>query len=1457
MASVLRMAAGLAVSVAALSAHAAWTGPDTTQGDAERVRSDETVDLTSPTLFVVGYAHLDTQWRWPYFDTIRDFIPATMTRNFVLFDKYPDYVFNFGGSRRYEMMEEYYPEDFARLKGYVTSGRWFPCGSSVDENDANTPSAESQIRHALYGNRYFLREFGVASDEFMLPDCFGFPASLPSVLAHCGIKGFSTQKLTWNSVVPIPFKVGVWEGPDGSSVIAALDPGSYVGQVREDLSDSDSWYQRIKNNGDESGVYVDYHYYGTGDTGGAPRESSVAMVQQSVDNGKKDDARIHVISAPADHMYNAISAEERAKLPTYKGELELTQHSAGSVTSQAYMKRWNRKNELLADAAEKAAVGAWKLGGGDYPAARLERAWGLVLGSQMHDIIPGTSVPLAYDLSWNDEVIAANQFGAMLTEAARAVISGMDTQGPGTSIVVFNPVSWERADVVEADVPYSGAAPKGATVTGPDGARTAAQVLSAEDGTARVAFVASVPSVGFAAYSVELSNAVAASTGLSVSADGRTLENEHYTVKINEHGDVASIYDKAASKELLRAPARIGLYYENPSQWPAWNQDWEDRVKPAQAFVGAEGPVSIRVIENGPARVAVEIVRGAEGSTFTQHVRLAKGGDRVEFDTIVDWNTRERSVRAEFPLTASNPTATFDLQAGAIERGNGHEKQYEYGFHQWFDLTDKSGDFGATVMCDSKYGSDKPDDGTVRLTLLYTPGVRGGYPDQATQDIGRHHITYAVQGHTGDWRKEHSYAQAAQLNQPLVPFRTAAHSGGIGKTLSLVQVSDPRVSVSALKKAEDSNEVIVRLREHSGESVRGVRVSGGAPLLEAREVDGQERPLGGATVRDGALVTDIHGYGLRAFAVKLADVKSVVSTRSAPLALDFDTDAISANANRADGAMTAGKESYPAEQIPQSLEIDGVSFKLGSGKDAGTKNALTAHGQEIKLPAGTFNRVYVLAASSDGDVTADWKVGSKTQSATVEDWGGYVGQWDRREWPGDVNDPRYPWGSHEPIGLTPGFVKQGEIGWYVSHHHTPADGGSDALYRYCYMFKVGLDVPAGATSITLPNDSRIKVFAVTAANQPGAGAVPAAPLFDTLDGHKQGPPSVASIDGPAGADGVFTDTVAVNVAPGLYWSEGSIHYTTDGSTPTAHSPVVEGPITLNKTATVKVAAQTADGKVGPAASKQIRVDDSTAPRVEGVLAVYQTPKLSVSFSEPVAKLTPANIRITPPIEIKGVTMSPDQRTAIVALAAAPKVDTGYTVRVANVKDTSPAANSMDEKALQFSVPGPVFSLDKIGPDMMGKSITDVEGLPVKGSDPWTMNVFVKMDKQPVNRTPLVGFGECAQGKAGGARYIVKFANGVHFWSHNQDSPGSEQYDLNRWQMITCTYDGSSLKVYKDGKLIGDRAVRLADDRNVINIAPLDPWDRRYRFEGELAGLTIWDAALTQEAIQTLEERAPE
>ncbi|HPT22741.1 MAG TPA: alpha-mannosidase, partial [Bacteroidales bacterium] len=345
-------------------------------------------------LYTVGYAHLDTEWNWDYPTTINQYIRNTMEDNFKLFGKYPDYVFSFTGSRRYKMMKEYYPESFKKVADYINQGRWYVSGSSVDEGEVNISSSESVLRQVLYGNMFFKKEFNKESCDYMLPDCFGFVATLPSVWSHAGLLGFSTQKLTWRSSNGVPFNVGVWEGPDGKSVIASLNATDYTGHVVPRLDRDSTWNARIQSDIDRYGISFDYRYYGVGDIGGAPREADVKNAVGSINN---NDSKFKVILTSSDQIYKDITPAIRSKLPTYSGDLLLIEHSSGSMTSQSYMKRANRKNEALAKSAEQVASFADWLGAASYPVEKLNNSWELVLGSQFHDILPGTSIPKAYE----------------------------------------------------------------------------------------------------------------------------------------------------------------------------------------------------------------------------------------------------------------------------------------------------------------------------------------------------------------------------------------------------------------------------------------------------------------------------------------------------------------------------------------------------------------------------------------------------------------------------------------------------------------------------------------------------------------------------------------------------------------------------------------------------------------------------------------------------------------------------------------------------------------------------------------------------------------------------------------------------------------------------------------------------------------------------------------------------
>ncbi len=1144
-------------------------------------------DLTKqPTLYVVGYAHLDTEWRWEYPQVISEYLRKTMKDNFTLIDKYPHYIFNFSGANRYRFMKEYYPADFARLKKYVDEGRWFPAGSSMEEGDVNAPSAEAIIRQILYGNNWFRKELGRASAEYMLPDCFGFPSSLPSILAHSGVKGFSTQKLVWGSSAPgggpeslektpegTPFNVGMWVGPDGESVLAGLNPGAYDGGIESDLSkplpplpldtalqdvqkklqavrtkldqeqrsghasdpnaieesihlqsqqaalkriDQDrsqeqhqrDWAARVEQNGKVSGLYTDYHYYGTGDIGGAPREDYVKRLEAIVTHGatslppegqflfdqqphpewpgvKVGDGPLHVISANAEQMFLDINPAQAAGLPRYTGEMELTNHSAGSLTSQAYQKRWLRKEELLADAAEKASLAAEWLGARPYPLQRLNDAWTLVMGGHFHDLAAGTATPKSYEFAWNDDVIAMNQFAGVLNNATETVSAALNTETKGIPVVVFNPLNIAREDVVEASVNFPDGMPKAVHVIGPDGNEVAAQISNG-----KVIFAAHVPSVGYAVYDVQPGAGAPDRYRMKVSED--SLENQYYHVKLNAAGDVASIFDKSLGRELLAAPARLAISYDNPEHWPAWNMDWEQEQAPPKLYVG--GPAKIRVVENGPARVAIEVSRETAGSRFVQTIRLSAGdaGRRLEFANVIDWNTKESNLKAVFPLAASNQMATYNWDIGTIERPTAEPKKFEVPSHQWIDLTDMSGEFGATILTDCKNGSDKPNDHTIRLTLIRTPGTRGGYADQGTQDIGHHEFVYGIAGHAADWRQSQTDWQAQRLNDPLIAFEVSKHAGALGRQYSMLKVSNPRIRVLALKKAEQNDEIIVRLVELEGKPQRNVRIAFDRAITAAREVNGQEQPVTSTPVNGGALVTSFSAYQPRTFAVKLADSPiRVAPVRSVSITLSYDLATASNDGTKSQGGFDGKGNALPAEMLPAQIRFNDVQFQLPSAQ-TGVPNAVVAKGQTISLPVGHYNRVYVLAASAEGDQKATFKLGNTSVDLNIEDWGGFIGQWDDRQWTSkDTSQDDYG----QMTGIKPGYIKRADLAWYCSHHHNAA--GDNLPYRYSYLFAYPIDLPAGARTITLPNNDRIRILAMSVADENPA-VRPVQPLYDVL-----------------------------------------------------------------------------------------------------------------------------------------------------------------------------------------------------------------------------------------------------------------------------------------------------------------------------------------------------------------------
>lgn len=1026
-----------------------------------------------PRIYAVATTHLDTSWSWDLETTLRDYLPKTLTENFALLEKYPDYNFSFEGSYRYELMEEYYPELFDRLLVYIAQGRWQVAGSAYESGDVNIPSPEAIFRNILYGTTYFSEKFGKRSEDIYLPDCFGFGFALPSIAAHANLKGFTTQKLIWSSAYGVPFDLGVWQGPDGGRIYASLDAGDYNRSLKT-VRKKHSVLRKLRSNIQKYDLPFTFVLHGIGDRGGAPREESVKAVLGEA--RLNETSKIDVVPASTDRVFRDmekfLTPEQKAKLPVWHNELVMADHGVGCYTSRAIGKRWNKRAELLADAAERSATLARIIGAAAYPQTVFDTAWKRVIAHQFHDDITGTSLEICCKRNWNDYILSLNQFAEIYRAASACVAAQMDTSFvKGIALTVNNPVqsSGKRTGTVTAKVMLNEPCDD-VCVYNANGEELASQTVKKGAKSVTIAFLASVPSIGYAVYDVRPSaDPCACKSDLRVSE--RTLENMKYVVTLDDNGDIAQIFDKALAREILSKPMRMALYdYDGAGTYPAWEMGYKEVMAPPREY--AAKPV-FNIIENGPARIAIETIRTAAGSVFKQIISLDAGGETVNVYNEIDWRSLRTLLKSEFPLTAANKKASYDLGLGVIERGNSRPSLYEVPAQNWADIRDAGGEFGVSIFSDSKIGWDKTNDNTLRLTGIHSP--RSAYRDaQHLLEFGLNRYSFAVYSHARSWQNGTQQA-AMEFIQPMNAFAVPASPGRLGTEYSFCAVSDKGVLIRAIKKAQSSDETIVRVNEGEGNDHQAVRLRIGGGITSAREVWATEEEKGTARVENGELVFDIKAFEPKTFALTMKKEKeNPCAMKAISLDLPFNLNAVTTNANSAVGSLPNG-HSVPAEQFPGEITCGGVCFQTGSTAD-GAMNALACKAQHIPIPPG-FTMLHIIAAAFDGDRQVVFNIDSMTVPVKIQSADERPGAWDLLN-----------------LGEA-GYIKKDTLAWHSTHAHSK-DG--DVYGKQIYFFKYSFQIPADAREIVLPMDEKIVLLAATVTvDEPQA--VCATELYDSLE----------------------------------------------------------------------------------------------------------------------------------------------------------------------------------------------------------------------------------------------------------------------------------------------------------------------------------------------------------------------
>ena len=1004
--------------------------------------------MKKPKAYMVATAHLDTVWNWTLEDTVKEYLRATLDRNFALLEKYPHYRFNFEGAYRYDLIREYYPEDFERLKKYVAEGRWCVTGSSWENGDVVTPAPETLMRNILYGNRFFEEHFGKRSNDVFLPDCFGFPKTLPTVMRHMGLSAFSSQKLTWNigeSGYRVPFDVGIWQGIDGSEVTAVLNPGPYVTSLTERPSRDRELCGRISS----LPVAKTIHYYGTGDQGGAPDDDSARLVEESVSD---PEALVETVSAYAGQLADELTPEERVLLPRTADELLMVTHGVGSYTSVAPAKRFHRNNEIKAVFAEESAVFAAWLGARAYPKKTFAKAWRDFIRHEFHDDLTGTSVLRAYRETFHDDIIVNNTLDGEIAFSLASLARNADTEkGEGRKLVVFNPAAYARRSVAEVTLP-AGEAPASFAVFAPDGSEVPSQIVGRSDQEIRLLFLADVPSLGYAVYRVLPAEKPGRNTRLSVSES--RLENERLTVSVNEEGDISSLYDKENGVELLREPIRFEILWNSFRGYGAWEIGYDDLTAEPREIL--TGPCRTEITEDGPCRVSLRIERTLGVSRFAETLSLETESGLLKVSCNVNWHEYRSLLKVAFPLELEGETVRYDAGLGNVERGDRTPRKFEVPVGKWANFHDPAKDYSVTVLNDCKHGMDKAGN-VLRLTLIHTPAnMFRTDTRQDLQDFGENVFSFALSGSRGDFREAGAERLGALFHAPLAVCETASHRGILPPVYSFFSADREGVALRAVKMAEDSEEIVVRINESAGEETRA-SFSLGPGIVSAREINGYEEDIGPAVCENGRVHFSLSPFEPKSFALRLRPAppdakKSVYSSLPLPARTPFTT------RNEERGRLGFGEErvSYPRELLEKEFQTAGIPFSLS--EQDGAFLSLIPAGEEILLPAGT-DAVHLIASRLDCDGRYTLLADGTPVSFGVQSFADDIGGWDQAG------------AGHA------GFIREDRVALSASHTH---DVSGDRVYGRFLWYLYSLALPAGTKKIVLPADPAMMIAAATA-----------------------------------------------------------------------------------------------------------------------------------------------------------------------------------------------------------------------------------------------------------------------------------------------------------------------------------------------------------------------------------------
>jgi alpha-mannosidase len=781
-------------------------------------------DLGAITVHMIGNAHIDPVWQWRWEEgrqEVLDTCRAALDR----IRETPGFIFCRSSAVTYQWIEETDPELFAEIKRQVARGHWCIVNGWWEQPDCNIPSGESLVRHGLYGQRYFLSRFGKMARTGWNVDTFGHCGMLPQILKGQGMDRYCFFRPDPREM-ELPGPLFWWQAPDGSRVLAGRMPGHYC-------TWADALVDHIRRAAEATprGLQDMMCFYGVGNHGGGPTKDNI----RSIEAVNADPQMPAAVFSTPDAFFDQIEPQS-SRLPVVDQELQY--HSRGCYTAVSAIKAHNRRAECALLAAEKLACLAEHLTALAYPAADLEEAWKLVLFNQFHDVMAGTSIRPACDDAVTDYEMAQALAARAIRKSMTRVSAGVDTSGPGRPVVVYNTLSWQRLEVVEAEITWPNQ-DECVHVVDETGAQVPSQIvhsnISGRGATIKIAFEADVPPCGYRTYRVLQGPGAPQPTPFC--AGPTSIQSPLYRLEFDaESGYLTRLRVLSAGAEMLGGPAGVPVVMADRSD------TWSHGVAAFRDEIGrfrADTPPQL--VEVGPARAVVRIPMSYGESRVTLEYTLYARAPRIDLHVGVDYHGRHEFLKLSFPTALGGVTATYETAYGnTVRPANGEEQPAQ----MWADVSGTLPDGspgGLAVLNDSRYGYDALD-GELRLSVLRTPIYC--FHDPAKVDPRRRYeytdqgpceLRVALLPHGGDWRAARVVREGRQLNAPCLLREEPAHPGRLAPCFSFASVDCSHCVLEVVKRKEDGQGLALRLVETDGQAANTtLHVAGGDFALSLR-----------------------------------------------------------------------------------------------------------------------------------------------------------------------------------------------------------------------------------------------------------------------------------------------------------------------------------------------------------------------------------------------------------------------------------------------------------------------------------------------------------------------------------------------------------------------------------------------------------------------------------------------